>query len=56
MCVYVYTYIKNYEDDILYVKFWNETKSNQEIQDSGWFFGVSWHDYKLKKKVKGSVF
>lgn len=56
MCVYVYTYIKKYENDILNVKFWNETNSNQEIQDSGWFFGVSWHDYELKKKWKTQNF
>lgn len=53
MCVYVYAYIKNKDENgILNVKFWTETNSNQEIQNSGLFFGVSWHDHKLKTEKK----
>lgn len=44
------------ENDILNVKFWTKTNGNQEIQNSGLFFGVSWHDHELKKKVKDSEF
>ena len=32
------------------MKFWTETNSNQEIQNSGLFFVVRWHDHELKKK------
>lgn len=48
MCMHI---LKNKnENDILNVKFWTETNSNQEIQNSGLFFGVSWHEHELKKK------
>lgn len=46
MCMHI---LKN-ENDILNVKFWTKTNGNQEIQNSGLFFGVSWHDHELKKK------
>lgn len=49
MCLYVYAYITNRDENgILNVEFWTETNSNQEIQNSGLFFSVSWHDHKLK--------
>lgn len=48
MCMHI---LKN-ENDILNVKFWTKTNGNQEIQNSGLFFGVSWHDHELKKKKK----
>lgn len=53
--VYVYAYITNKDENgILNVKFWTETNSNQEIQNSGLFFGVIWHDHKLKTTKKKS--
>lgn len=56
MCVYVYAYITNKDENgILNVKFWTETNSNQEIQNSGLFFGVSWHDHKLKNRKKSEI-
>lgn len=54
MCMRMHI-LKKKENDIFSVKFWNETNSNQEIQNSGLFFGVSWHDHELKK-VKDSEF
>lgn len=44
------------KNDILNVKFWTETNSNQEIQNSGLFFGISWHDRELRQKVEDSEF
>lgn len=56
MCVYVYAYITNKDENgILNVKFWTETNSNQEIQNSGLFFSVSWHDHKLKTEKKSEI-
>lgn len=56
MCVYVYASITNKDENgILNVKFWTETNSNQEIQNSGLFFCVSWHDHKLKTEKKSEI-
>lgn len=53
MCMHM---LKNQDENgILNVKFWTETNSNQEIQNSGLFFGVSWDDHKLKTTKKSEI-